>query len=83
MIDRNRLPTQLKEPLELVISTSDPVIKVKEMIEAKLDKILPAQFEIRLLELRVGERLSMPNNAKLSSFLINSKYAASFAKSTN
>ena len=73
-MDRNlNLPESLKKPLELVVGVTDSVITVKQLIEAKLGAAFPAEFQIELLELRIGERLSLPNNAKLSSLLFNSK----------
>ena len=48
------------------------ISQVKEQVESELSKSMPTSLTFELISLRLGERLTLPDNAILSTMLKNS-----------
>lgn len=63
----------LAQKLSFDCKQKNLVSHFKERVEQEVRKQVPEELACNLLELRIGERLSLPNNANLTSLLKKSK----------
>jgi len=63
----------LAQKLSFDCKQKNLVSHFKERVEQEVRKLVPEELACNLLELRIGERLSLPNNANLTSLFKKSK----------
>ena len=63
--ERVAIANVLAQKFKLQVKNKSNVALVKDKVEQIIRKLLPAQVAVDVLELRLGERLSLPNTAEL------------------
>ena len=64
--DGAQIRNVLSQKLDLQVKANSTVAFVKEKVENELRKLLPATLALDIVELRIGERLSLPSTGKLA-----------------
>ena len=72
--DTAKIKDMIPNKVNLMIKNSSKVAFVKSKIQEEVQKMLPEEVSADVTDLRIGERLSLPNQADLASLIQNSKY---------
>ena len=72
VFNEQKLGPIFAQKLNLQVKANSKVAQVKERIEAEIRPMLPHGLIIDIIELRIGERLSLPNTADLAQLIQHS-----------
>ena len=64
-----KLRSVFAKNLNLLIKTNSTVAQAKDMVDEKLRQLLPKEVAFDIIELRIGERLSLPNTGDLAQLI--------------